>query len=263
MPDLKQLLRIKSKYDNSNTIAEGAELNKLFEGFDIKKGFDSTFLGTRRYSYTVDIANSYIEYFEKRLKANVVLLFIDITSFSSRFTRGTPNDIATFLDDYYNTVLPIITKYGGVVEKIMGDGIICIFGAPFLEESSFNLHRKAEQCSQEIIMGLKNTDKEVKIALHFGEIMYYHNNTSDYLEYTMIGRALTELFRLECVSYNNSINFYCPSDYNSMKENDVKNSYYHILRGQHTDWNLMSMESINTNTLKGISYSSIRRLQKT
>src|SRR5690606_15912136 len=139
-------------------------------------------------------------YFKERRKVDAVLLFIDITSFSAKFTSKSADEIGKYLDEYYDLVIPIIGKHGGEVEKIMGDGIICVFGEPFLHLHKEDLHRRAEKCAAELIKLLKGSKHEIKIAFHFGEIMYYQNECSDYWEYTMIGNALTELYRLESVS---------------------------------------------------------------
>lgn len=146
---------------------------------------------------------------ESQKKVNAVILFIDITDFSTKCKEWGAEKLSSYLDDYYDRVIPIIYKHGGEVEKIIGDGIICVFGEPFLQ--SFLRYMKSDLASKEIITTLKGSDKEVKIALHEGEIMYYKNKTKYYFEYTMIGKPLTELFRLEGVSENNAINYYVDS----------------------------------------------------
>ena len=257
MPNLKQILTIKSRFGSDTQISKADEINDLFEGFDISKGFEEPRLQTKSFSYTSNIASSYFDYFNNRSRVNVVLLFIDITSFSGKFNSKKPSELGIYLDRYYSTVLPIITKHGGVVEKIIGDGIVCLFGEPFLYESNVNLHRKAESCCQEIIKNAKGTDQEVKIALHYGEIMYFHNTSVDYWEFTMIGNALTELFRLENLSYNNCINFYCDTPYERLKLVDLEQSVYKILLGR-PYWSLTDKQSINISNIK---YTGIRMLR--
>lgn len=61
-----------------------------------------------------------------------MLLFIDIANFS-KYTLGKSNQfISDFLNDYYEEVIPIIYKYNGEIEKLMGDGIICVLQSLFL-----------------------------------------------------------------------------------------------------------------------------------
>lgn len=157
----------------------------------------------------------------------MVLLFIDITNFSSRTSKLSPEEITDILDGYYNDLFPIIYKHGGEIEKIMGDGVICIFGKPFLNTNdSVEKYNKAQSCARDIIVKFKGTDNSVKIAFHNGEVMYYKTPTSLYEEYTMIGKALTELYRLESISVDNSINFFADSYYDQLiNKSKIKNNF--------------------------------------
>lgn len=214
MPNLQQLINLKNRYGNSNLSnlrKQDAEL--LIESFDpkkIEKGFENVklTLHSKNFSFPDFKASGYIEYFLQRKRANVVLLFIDITGFSKKFSNKSSDELVKYLDSYYSKVIPIICEHGGEIEKIMGDGIICIFGEPFLQEDVNTLHAHADSCSRAIVSQLFNTDYSVKIALHYGEIMYYQNPSDSYYEYTMIGNAITEVFRLESIAKPNSISFF-------------------------------------------------------
>lgn len=103
----------------------------------------------------------------------------------------------------------------------MGDGIICVFGPPFIKGGIMSYIAKAEICALEIINKFKGTDKEVKVALHNGKITYYKTPGIDYQEYTMIGKPITELFRLESVSKTNAINYYDKGLYSNMRTMDL------------------------------------------
>jgi class 3 adenylate cyclase len=250
MPDLKQQIKLKTKYPAALSELKPPRLKNLVEAFDpsrIEKAF----------AYTDETAGKYIEHFRSRKKEEVILLFVDIASFSIKFQSTSSDKIASYLDSYYDKVIPIIHKYGGEVEKIIGDGIICVFGKPFLELDIESLHRVAENCSIKIVSELKGTEHESKIALHYGEVMYYQNQTDSYYEFTMIGSALTELFRLESVSTSNSINFYCDTYYESLNINDVSKAKSRP--NSIPQWTLCIREDIN---LKGVSYSAMRRLEK-
>lgn len=160
-------------------------------------------------------------------------LFIDITNFSTKTSKSSPEEITILLDNYYSHLFPIIYKHGGEIEKIMGDGIICIFGKPFLNvKDNVEKYNRAQSCARDIIVKFKDTNYSVKIALHNGEVMYYKTPTSLYEEYTMIGKVLTELYRLESISENNSINFFAGSYYDQLinkskiKTNFKKSPYW-------------------------------------
>jgi len=186
---------------------------------------------------------------ETQREVESVLLFIDITSFSTKISGWSTEKLSKYLDEYYAKVIPIIYQNKGEVEKIVGDGIICIFAEPFCEKEDILLN--ANQTAMEIINTLKGTDKEVKIALHNGNIMYYKNKT-DYFEYTNIGKPLTELWRLESIAENNAINFYSTTPY----DDALKQVY-------NTNWPwILSYDKAITPALKGVSFAKYKTLTK-
>jgi len=208
MPNITQLIALREKYGSKNSVSN-LQLKSLNENFrfsadQIKNSFSYQGLDTR-----------ILNFFESQTSADLLFLFLDITAFSQKCKNLTNSQLAVYLDKYYDLVIPIIYAHGGEVEKIMGDGIIAIFGQPFLTDNKDVLFSKADKCAKDIIVLLRGTEREVKIALHDGSVMYYKNKTLNYPEYTVIGKSLTELYRLESVAMNNSISYYHVSQYDN------------------------------------------------
>lgn len=217
MPNLNQLYSLREMYSELSPL-------QMKQKDYLQKAFISEMLTdaqreSRKISFLTEGLNvnsarpSLIDYFEKSPTETVILLYIDICSFSKRIMNLDSKKVKTYLDDYYSKVIPIIYNWGGEIEKLMGDGIICVFGMPFLKKGFV---RKAEGCAEEIIRKLYNTSQNVKIAIHKGEVIYYKVPSTQYGEYTMIGQTLTELYRLESVSEPNAINFYSNSLYDNL-----------------------------------------------
>ena len=250
MPNLKQLVSLKEKYPEFNKRLTSRDTKYIIEAFDpskIEKGF----------SFDDGAVQEYIDFFKERKKVKVVLLFIDLTSFSQKFQYKTSNQIAEYLDKYYSDVIPIINFCGGEVEKIMGDGIIAVFGEPFLKGDIETLHKKAEECASVIVASNKNTEYESKVALHFGEVLYYNNEDIDYSDFTIVGKALTELFRLESVADSNSINFYSGTYMERKNLEDVNRSRANT-GGVKAKWFLSAVKETN---LKGVDFVGFRSLK--
>lgn len=252
MPNLKQIESLRNKYNVrslSNSKVNTRQIKALNENFNRPVQQIKSFFSIQ------GLDSHIIEYLEGQKNAEVILLFIDITDFSKKCENLSNNDLSLFLDDYYDKVIPIIYNHGGEIEKIIGDGIICLFGEPFLSGCKESLFEKADQCAKDIIIKLKGTTKEVKIALHDGKIMYYKNKSSDYSEYTMIGKPMTELFRLESVSENNSINFFHICSYDKMEIS--KEGVYKVSdSNQHSYWTKSGLINIE---LKGVSWSYLKK----
>lgn len=210
MPNLLQIRSLREKYSAKSDV-NVKDIELLCESFNMSRIELKNFF--IRNNGDLDL----IEYFESQKSADVVLLFIDITNFSQGCANFENNELSEYLDDYYNSVISRIYQHGGEIEKIIGDGVICVFGEPFLNGGIRDLFEKADACAKDIIVDMKDSNKEVKIALHSGKIMYYKNKTENYPEYTIIGKPLTELFRLENISENNSINYFGNSQYRYMQ----------------------------------------------
>lgn len=67
-------------------------------------------------------------------RKHITVLFADIVG-STRLVEGLdPEDAKRFLNQSIEGLIPSIDAAGGVVAKIMGDGIFCVFGAPLAQE---------------------------------------------------------------------------------------------------------------------------------
>jgi len=211
MPNLQQLFELKEKYGQlkkSENNAKDFLLKKSIETIALTKAFSFSEKQLFEHFKIEPGKPKVIEYFENVTEEDVVLVFIDIANFSEITSEKSNKFITDYLRNYYDKVFPIIYKHGGQIEKLMGDGIICVFGKPFLDIAWAEEFNRAESCSKEIINKFKGTNKEVKIAVHSGPIRYFKTPVEHYEEYTMIGKPITELFRLESVAIKNAINFY-------------------------------------------------------
>jgi class 3 adenylate cyclase len=225
MPNLKQLYSLKNEFSQLNRsdrqIQEYIERNEAKDV--ISKAFSSDNLNesvTKFYSFLNENLNlrkpDLLKYFDETKEEEVALLFIDITSFSKTIQGWSNLRIKRYLDTYYKNVIPIIYQNGGEIEKLMGDGIICVFGKPFLNLDNPEYVYKAEECAEEVIKFFHGTNKNVKVAIHTGSVNYYKVPGEHYGEYTMIGQPITDLYRLESVSQSNALNFYSNSPYDKL-----------------------------------------------
>ncbi|MGN9913058.1 ATP-binding protein [Phytohabitans sp. LJ34] len=65
---------------------------------------------------------------EERRTVNV--LFVDLKGFTAMAERLDPEDLRRLQMDYFNTAREVIRRYGGVVEKFIGDAVMAVFGVP-------------------------------------------------------------------------------------------------------------------------------------
>ena len=60
----------------------------------------------------------------------VTVLFVDIRGFTSFADRSTAREAVEFLNEFFGVVIPVLTGHGGHVNKLLGDGLLGVFGAP-------------------------------------------------------------------------------------------------------------------------------------
>ena len=60
----------------------------------------------------------------------VSVLFVDLVGFTSRAEKLDPEDVRAILTPYYERVRSELERFGGKVEKFIGDAVMGVFGAP-------------------------------------------------------------------------------------------------------------------------------------
>jgi class 3 adenylate cyclase/tetratricopeptide (TPR) repeat protein len=64
----------------------------------------------------------------------VALLFVDLVGFTTLSESRDAEDVRGLLSRYFDTARTIVGRYGGVVEKFIGDAVMAVWGAPAARE---------------------------------------------------------------------------------------------------------------------------------
>jgi class 3 adenylate cyclase/tetratricopeptide (TPR) repeat protein len=67
-------------------------------------------------------------------RKTVSVLFADLVSFTSKAEQLDPEDVRALLAPYYERVRADLERFGGTVEKFIGDAVVALFGAPVTHE---------------------------------------------------------------------------------------------------------------------------------
>jgi class 3 adenylate cyclase len=68
---------------------------------------------------------------ERRL---VSVLFADLVGFTTISESRDPEEVRELLTSYFDTCRRLIDRYGGTVEKFIGDAVMAVWGAPVAKE---------------------------------------------------------------------------------------------------------------------------------
>jgi hypothetical protein len=64
----------------------------------------------------------------------VTVLFCDIVGFTTRAEQLDPEDVRRVLSPFYARLRAELERFGGTVEKFIGDAVMALFGAPVAHE---------------------------------------------------------------------------------------------------------------------------------
>jgi class 3 adenylate cyclase/tetratricopeptide (TPR) repeat protein len=100
----------------------------------------------------------------------VTVLFADLVGFTSRAERLDPEDVRAVLNPYYSHLRSELERYGGTVEKFIGDAVMALFGAPIAHEDDPERAVRAAFAIRDWI-GEQDADLQVRIAVNTGEAL--------------------------------------------------------------------------------------------
>ena len=151
-------------------------------------------------------------------RKKLTIFFSDIVNFTSITESMEAEELSGFLNFYLTNMCEIALKYGGTIDKFIGDSVMIFFGDP----QSQGLEKDALACCN---MGLemlafveKNEELfkekfnfpeklEIRIGVHSGVCSVGNFGSDQRLDYTVIGRAVNVAARLEQAAPNNSMLF--------------------------------------------------------
>ena len=82
----------------------------------------------------------------------VTVLFADLVGFTSQAERMDPEEVRAVLRPYHASVRAELERYGGTVEKFIGDAVMAVFGAPVAHSRmSLALHAASMRLLDEMV----------------------------------------------------------------------------------------------------------------
>jgi adenylate cyclase len=131
-------------------------------------------------------------------------LFCDIRSFTAIAEAQTPGETIELLNDYYALMMDAIGGEGGIVNQMVGDGLMAIFGAPS-PTPDYCLHavRAARQMVE--LVDLFNQEQEtlgkvqikIGVGIASGRVIAGYTGTQHRATYTCVGDTVNLAARLE------------------------------------------------------------------
>jgi len=104
----------------------------------------------------------------RRERKVVTVLFADLVGFTSRSEQLDPEDVADELGRYHARVREELERFGGTVEKFIGDAAMAIFGAPAAHEDD---SERAVRAAFEILAWAGDEGIDMRVGINAGEAL--------------------------------------------------------------------------------------------
>jgi len=153
----------------------------------------------------------------KSYRKKLTIFFSDIVGFTNMSDELESEELTSLLNFYLNEMSKIALKFGGTIDKYMGDGIMIFFGDP----ESFGIEEDAKKCLEMALemqsrmnelrdywgktFGLKETLK-IRVGINTGICTVGNFGSEDRLDYTAMGGAVNLASRLEMLAKPSCIN---------------------------------------------------------
>ena len=98
----------------------------------------------------------------------VTAVFVDLVGSTARAERLDPEDVRAVLRRYHETLRRDLERYGGTVEKFIGDAVVAVYGAPTAHEDDPERAVRAALAARESIAALNDRDDALDLHVRVG-----------------------------------------------------------------------------------------------
>ncbi|MDB6147902.1 MAG: adenylate/guanylate cyclase, partial [Spartobacteria bacterium] len=138
----------------------------------------------------------------------VTILFVDVSGFTALSETLDPEEVRGLMNACFERLVPVVQKYGGTIDKFIGDEIMALFGAPIAHE---NDPERALRAALELMDAIllfnreQKTDLGLHIGINTGRVVTGRIGSQDRRDYSVMGDAVNLAARLEDASADGEI----------------------------------------------------------
>jgi class 3 adenylate cyclase/tetratricopeptide (TPR) repeat protein len=131
----------------------------------------------------------------------VTVLFADLVGFTSLAESEDPESVKRLIDGCFELLVDDIVSFGGGVDKLLGDGIVALFGAPIAHEDDAERAVRAALRMQRTVAAYaahrRRPKLQMRIGINTGEVL---TGTVAGSDYTAMGDVVNTAARLQGVA---------------------------------------------------------------
>ena len=133
----------------------------------------------------------------------VCVLFSDLRGFTQMSERMTPEQIVNILNQYFEVMIDVVFQHGGVLDKIVGDELMILYGVPTKDKLDID---NAVKTALEMFETLDALNKKIEaegfqclkmgIGINSGQVVSGNIGSKRQMNYTVIGDEVNIASRL-------------------------------------------------------------------
>ena len=133
-------------------------------------------------------------------RRQVTVLFADLTEYTRLSTTLDPEETHKLLNSYFDAVDVIVERYGGRVDKHIGDCVMAVFGAPVAHSDD---PERALRTASDIHVAMRElterlgVDLSAHIGVASGQVVASETGSERHVEYTVTGDTVNLASRLD------------------------------------------------------------------
>jgi class 3 adenylate cyclase/tetratricopeptide (TPR) repeat protein len=130
---------------------------------------------------------------------HVSVLFCDIVGFTPFAESKDPADVREFLSGYFEVARAVIGRYGGVIEKYIGDAVMAVWGAPVANEDDAE---RAVRAGLDLISAVEafGAESDVQLAARVGIVTGRAATATGSAEALVVGDRVNTAARIQAAA---------------------------------------------------------------
>jgi len=140
-------------------------------------------------------------------RREIAVLFADAVNFTHLSASLDAESVFNLINDLLGRLIACVHRYGGLVDKFTGDGLMAVFGAPVAHENNAEMAVRAALDMQRAADAFTPVAKaqlgaplEIRIGVHSGPAIAGILGTEEQAAYTVIGDTVNMAARLESLA---------------------------------------------------------------
>ena len=128
----------------------------------------------------------------------VTAMFADIVGFTALAEGQDPEEVKHLVDRAFAQLAEDVTAFGGVIDKIVGDQIVALFGAPVAHSDDAERAVRAGLRMQSTVERFRTVDSptvSIRVGINTGEVLVGSTSTGG--DYTAMGDVMNTASRLQ------------------------------------------------------------------